>query len=105
MGILTSVVLWFMTRFESSGTHGCDEQWNMRDMRVYIGSGLLEDNSPTSCVPQLYYDCLGRDPLYPSFYRLRGVWFTWKIRSVRVVPDPDSISTSLFTRFHSIIIF
>jgi hypothetical protein len=46
MGILTSVVLWFMTRFESSGTHGCDEQWNMRDMRVYIGSGLLEDNSP-----------------------------------------------------------
>jgi hypothetical protein len=20
----------------------------------------------------VYYDCLGRDPIYPSFYRLRG---------------------------------
>ena len=23
-----------------------------------------------SCVRRLYYDCLGRAPLYPSFYRL-----------------------------------
>jgi hypothetical protein len=23
-------------------------------------------------VRRLYYDSLGRDPLYPSFYRLRG---------------------------------
>jgi hypothetical protein len=41
-------------------------------MRVYIGSGLHEDKNPTSYVCQLYYDCLGRDPLYPSFYRLSG---------------------------------
>jgi hypothetical protein len=60
---------------------------------VYTGSGLPEDNIPMSCVCRLYYDCLGRDPLYPSFYMLRGVGFTWKIRSLMVVPDPDSIST------------
>jgi hypothetical protein len=28
------------------------------------------------------YDCLGRDPLYPSFYRFKGVGFIWKIWSV-----------------------
>jgi hypothetical protein len=69
-------ILWFMTRFESRGAHGCDEQWNMRDMRVYAGSGLSEDNSPTSCVRWLYYDCLDRDPLYPYSYMLTGVGFT-----------------------------
>jgi hypothetical protein len=82
-----------MTRFESRGAHGCDEQWNARDTRINIGSGLPEDDSPTSCVHQLYYDCLGRDPLFPSFYKIRGVGLTWKIRSVTVVPNPDSIST------------
>jgi hypothetical protein len=51
-------------------------------MRTYIGSGLLEDNSPMSYVCQLYYDCLGQ-----------GAGFKWKIRSVRVVPNADSIST------------
>jgi hypothetical protein len=61
-------------------------------MRVYIGLGLHEDKNPMSCVRQLYYNCLGRDPLYPSFYRLRVVGFTWKIWSVTVVPDLDSIS-------------
>jgi hypothetical protein len=86
-------LLWFTTRSEIRGTHGCDEHWNARDMRFYTGSGHLEDNNPMSCVRRLYYDCLGRDPLYPSFYRIRGVWFTWKIQSVTVVPDPDSIST------------
>jgi hypothetical protein len=25
-----------------------------------------------SCVRWLYYDCLGQDPFYPSFYRLGG---------------------------------
>jgi hypothetical protein len=82
-----------MTRFESRGAHRYDEQWNVRDTRVYIGSGLSKDNRPTSSVRRLYYDFLGRDPLYPSFYVLRGVGFTWRIRSVMVVPDPDSIST------------
>jgi hypothetical protein len=52
-----------MTRFKSRGAHGCDEQWNARDMRVYIGSGLPEDNGPTFYVRWLYYDCLGQDPL------------------------------------------
>jgi hypothetical protein len=46
-----------------------------------------------SYVHRLYYDGLGRDPLYPSFYSLRGVGFIWKIWSVMVVPDPDSMST------------
>jgi hypothetical protein len=67
-----TLLSWFMTRFESSGAHGCDEQWNVMDMRVYTGSSLSEDNIPTSCVRRLYYDYLGRDPLYPSFYRLGG---------------------------------
>jgi hypothetical protein len=62
-------------------------------MRVYTGLGLREDKNPMSCVHWLYYNCLGRDPLYPSFYRLRGVGFTWKIQPVMVVLDPDSIST------------
>jgi hypothetical protein len=59
-----------MTRFESRGAHGCGEQWNKRDTRVYTGPGIHEDKNPMSYVRQLYYDCLGRDPLYPSFYRL-----------------------------------
>jgi hypothetical protein len=63
---------WFMTRFESRGAQECDEQWNAMGTRVYTGSGLPEDNSSTSCVHRLYYDCLGQDPLYPSFYMLRG---------------------------------
>jgi hypothetical protein len=89
----TTYLSWFMTRFESRVAHGLDEQWNVRDMRVYTGSCLPEDNSPMSCVHRLYYDCLGRDPLYPSFYMRRWVGFTQKIWSVTVVPDPDSIST------------
>jgi hypothetical protein len=48
-----------MTRFESRGAHGCGEQWNARDMRVYIGSGLREFKNLTSYVRQFYYDCLG----------------------------------------------
>jgi hypothetical protein len=63
---------WFMTRFESSGAHGCGEQWNARDTRAYTGLSLCEDKNPASCVRQLYYDCLGQEPLYPSFYRIRG---------------------------------
>jgi hypothetical protein len=61
-----------MTRFDSRDAHGCGEQWNARDTRVYTGSSLHEDKNSMYCVCQLYYDCLGRDPLYPSFYRLRG---------------------------------
>jgi hypothetical protein len=53
------VVLWFLTRFESRGAHGCGGQWNTRDTRVYIGLDLREDKNPTSCVHQLYYDSLG----------------------------------------------
>jgi hypothetical protein len=50
---------WFMTRFKSRGAHRCDEQQNVRDMRVNTGPGLTEDNSPTCCVHWLYYDFLG----------------------------------------------
>jgi hypothetical protein len=93
VGSASHVVSWFMTRFESSGAHGCDEQWNTRNIKVYTSSGLPEDNSPTSSVRQWYYDCLGRDPLYLSFYMLSRVGFTWMVRLVTVVPNPDSIST------------
>jgi hypothetical protein len=60
-----------MTKFENRGAHECDEQWNVRDMRVYTSLGLPKDNSPMSYVRRLHY-CLGQDPLYPFFYRLRG---------------------------------
>jgi hypothetical protein len=71
----------FLAGFESRSAHGCEEQWNMKDTWVLIGSGLLVDKNPTSCV-SVYYDCLGRDPLCLSFYRFKGGRFTWKIRSV-----------------------
>jgi hypothetical protein len=54
-----TVLSWFLTRFESKGAHGCGEQWNARDMSVYIDSGLREDKNPTSCVHRLHYDLLG----------------------------------------------
>jgi hypothetical protein len=95
----------FMNRFESRGVHGCGEQWNARDMRVHIVLGLHEDKNPTSYVHWLYYDFLGWDPLYPSFYRLRGVGFTWKIWLVIIVLEPDSISTCPVYKIQSIIIF
>jgi hypothetical protein len=73
-------------------------------MRIYTGSNLCEDKNPTSCVCWLYYDSLGRDPLYPSFYRLRGrVYMEDPIGTT--VHDSDSISTYLFIRFNSISIF
>jgi hypothetical protein len=31
-----------MTRFESRGAHGCGEQWNISNMRVYTGSTPLK---------------------------------------------------------------
>jgi hypothetical protein len=37
-------------------------------------------------------------PFYPSFYRLRGL--QGRIGSVIIVPNHDSISTRLFTRFY-----
>jgi hypothetical protein len=41
------------------GAHGCGEQWNARDMRLYTGLGLREDKTPMTCVCWLYYDSLG----------------------------------------------
>jgi hypothetical protein len=46
----SKLVLWFMTRFESRGDHGCEEQCHARDMRFYTGSNLGEDKNRTSCV-------------------------------------------------------
>jgi hypothetical protein len=82
-----------MTIFESRGAHERGEQWNARDTRVYTGLDLHEDKNPTSYVHQLYYDSLGRDPLYLSFYRLRGQGLQRRSGSVIIVPDQDSIST------------
>jgi hypothetical protein len=39
-----------MTKIESSGAHGCEEQWYAMDTRFYMGSGLHEDKNLTSCV-------------------------------------------------------
>jgi hypothetical protein len=63
--VYTPSLSWFMTRFESRDTHGCAEQWNARDTRVYTSSGLREDKNPTSCIHRLYYDCFSRDPPLP----------------------------------------
>jgi hypothetical protein len=56
----------FMTRFESTGAHECDEQWNARDTRVYTGSGILADKNHTSCVRQcimiIWIDTLSTPP-------------------------------------------
>jgi hypothetical protein len=72
MDYISNILSWFMTKFESRGAHGRREQSNASDTRVYTGSDLREDKNPTSYVRRLYYNCLGRDLLYPSFYRLRG---------------------------------
>jgi hypothetical protein len=64
--------LWFMTRFESRCAHKRGEQWNARDTRVYIGSGLREDKNLTSCVRQLYYDCFGSRPPLPLLLYAKG---------------------------------
>jgi hypothetical protein len=36
----------FMTKLESRGDHGYEEQWYIMDMRVYTGSDLREDKNP-----------------------------------------------------------
>jgi hypothetical protein len=41
----------------------------------------------------LYYDSLGWDPLYPSFYMPRGVGFT---REVRVSYSPTQLGLYLY---------
>jgi hypothetical protein len=40
----------FTIGFESMSAHGCEEQWYVRDTRVYIGLCLPEDKNPTSYV-------------------------------------------------------
>jgi hypothetical protein len=42
----------FIIGFESRGAHGCEEQWNTRDTRVWTCSGLLADKNPTSYMRQ-----------------------------------------------------
>jgi hypothetical protein len=38
---------WFTTKFGRRGVHRCVEQWHVRDVRIYIASGLCEDNNTT----------------------------------------------------------
>jgi hypothetical protein len=52
MKLMYYLMSWFMTRLESRGAHGCEEQWHIRDTRVYIGLGLREDENSTSCLRQ-----------------------------------------------------
>jgi hypothetical protein len=46
-----------------------------------------------------------QDPLYSSFYSLRGTWFTWKIELVRLYMTQTLSLLALFTRFNSMSIF
>jgi hypothetical protein len=61
-----------MIGFERGGAHGSDEQWDARDTRVQTGLGLLVDNNRTFSVCWCMMITWVRDPLYPSFYSLRG---------------------------------
>jgi hypothetical protein len=54
------------------GAHECEEQWRARNMRVYTGLSLREEKKPYIMCVSIYYDSLGYDPLYPSFYSLGG---------------------------------
>jgi hypothetical protein len=58
-----------------------------------------------SCVHWCIMIAWVRDPLYPSFYSLRGVEFTWKIELVRLYRTQTLSLLALFTRFGSISIF
>jgi hypothetical protein len=77
--------VWFMTRFvacglwldlrvnvltdvENNGTQGFIQVQTFMRIKTYV------------LCASVYYNSLGRDPLYPVFYRLRGVWFIRKIR-------------------------
>jgi hypothetical protein len=55
---------------------------------------LLKDNSLTYYIRQLYYDCLGRDPLYSSFYLLSRAPCFVRSSPGDVIPMvPDFISS------------
>jgi hypothetical protein len=69
----------FMTRFESTGAHGCGQQWYARDMRVYTGSGLRENKNPMSCVHRCIMIHWVETPSTPPIIG-QGVGFTGKIQ-------------------------
>jgi hypothetical protein len=56
-----------MTRFESMGAHGCEEQWHVRDTRIYTGSGLRADKNPMSCVCRCIMFCSVETSSTPPF--------------------------------------
>jgi hypothetical protein len=70
-----------------------------------MGSGLLADNNPTSCVCWHMMIAWVRDPLYPSFDGPRGVGFTWKIESVQLYGTQILSLFALFIGLGSILIF
>jgi hypothetical protein len=74
-------------------------------MMVYIGLGFCEDKKPTSIVCQLYNDSLGRDPLYPSFYRLRGYGLHGRSSQLWEYLTRTLSLLAIFTRFDFIVIF
>jgi hypothetical protein len=61
-----------MTRFKSRGAHGCEEQWHVRDIRVYTGSGLYEDKNPTSFMCRCILISWDETPSTPPFIGLGG---------------------------------
>jgi hypothetical protein len=49
----------------------------------------------------MYYDLWGlRPPPCPSFYMVKGVWFTRKIQVSYNLSDQESISTCLFYKIY-----
>jgi hypothetical protein len=61
------VIMDLRLEFESRGAHGCEEQWNVRDMMVHTGLGLLTDNNTTSYVHQFFLIAWVENPSTPPF--------------------------------------
>jgi hypothetical protein len=75
------------------------ETWVFIQVQAFIRIKII-----VPCL-SVYYDLLGWGLLYPSFYRLKGVGFTRRIRSVIIISDRDSISTCLFYKINLMIIY
>jgi hypothetical protein len=70
----------------------------MQRIMVHVGHEGLDRFMPPCRQKQyvlyasVYYHCLGGDPLYPTFYRLRGRVYMEDLVST-IVHDSESIST------------
>jgi hypothetical protein len=67
-----SVLSWFMTSIKSRGAHGCGEQWQHKGHKVFRQVQTSMRIITLHPMIMVYYESLGWDPLYPSFYMPRG---------------------------------